>query len=316
MLDATAQHPAAQQERVDLQASSAARRRSARRPGRSRRTGRSPPPPGIPGPTRPAGRISPSLRRAVVKLNWLVRCVSCATRSICSGAGSAIVICRSRPARNSSMVVACFWKRPRSASCRYIAVRCRSSAVTRGRSNAQTCRRNPSMSPSTGSRSDRTSGQAEPTSAHSTGLSSRKMKLSSPRFSSRASARMFSDLRPPVDPPGDQVLPLQDHVRPAVEDLQDVGLVVLAAQAEQEPLARQLGHEPLEALPGRRDRDARRPRPRRRPPSRGCCRSPGRRPCGAGAAGRGSDGPGASPSRRRTAACRGCGPSRSRRGSW
>ena len=49
------------------------------------------------------------------------------------------------------------------------------------------------MSPSTGSRSVRTSGQAERTSAHSTGLSSRKMKLSSPRFSSRASERMFSD---------------------------------------------------------------------------------------------------------------------------
>ena len=62
--------------------------------------------------------------------------------------------------------------------------------------------------------------------------------------------------RLPVDPPGDQVLALQDHVRPAVEDLQHVGLDVLAAQADQEPLARPLRHEPLEALPGRRDGDA------------------------------------------------------------
>ena len=50
------------------------------------------------------------------------------------------------------------------------------------------------MSPSIGSRSVKTSGQPDRTSAHSTGLSSRKIKLSSPRLSSCASARIFCDL--------------------------------------------------------------------------------------------------------------------------
>ena len=59
--------------------------------------------------------------------------------------------------------------------------------------------------------------------------------------------------------------------------------------------------------PGRRDRDARRLLLRRRPPSTGCCRSPGRPPCAAGSIGRGPSGPGSSRARRRTGAYRGCG---------
>ena len=82
-----------------------------------------------------------------------------------------------------------------------------------------------------------------------------KIKLSSPRFSSCASDADILRLGLPVDPPGDQVLTLQDHVRPPVEDIEHIGLVVLAAQAEQEPLARQLHHEPLQGHPGWRDRN-------------------------------------------------------------
>ena len=115
------------------------------------------------------------------------------------------------------------------------------------------------MSPSTGSRSVRTSGQAAETSAHSTGLSSRKMKLSSPRFSSRASERMFCDLGCQLTRQETRCSAFQHHVRAAVEDLEHVGLGVLAAEAEQEPLAGQLDHESLEVPPGRRDRDATRP---------------------------------------------------------
>ena len=38
----------------------------------------------------------------------------------------------------------------------------------------------------------------------------------------------------------------QNHVRPTVKDLENVGLIVLAAQAEDESLARQVDHQPLE----------------------------------------------------------------------
>ena len=111
------------------------------------------------------------------------------------------------------------------------------------------------MSPSIGSRSVKTSGQPARTSAHSTGLSSRKMKLSSPKVQLLRQRADVLRLGLPVDPPGDQMVPLQDHVRPPVKDVEHIGLVILAAQAEQEPLARQLHHEPLQGHPGRRDRN-------------------------------------------------------------
>ena len=92
------------------------------------------------------------------------------------------------------------------------------------------------MLPSIGIRSVKTSGQSDRTSAHSTGLSSRKMKLSTPRFSSWASERMLSDLDCQLIRQGPGVS-LQDHVRAPIQDGKHVGLVILAAQTEQESLA-------------------------------------------------------------------------------
>ena len=164
------------------------------------------------------------------------------------------------------------------------------------------------MSPLTGSRSVRTSGQAGADLGALDRVVVEEDEAVEPEVQLPRERADVLRFRLPVDPPGDQVLALEDHVRPTVEDLEDVGLDVLAAQAEQEPLARQLGHEPLEGPPGRRDGDAVDPLLADDPLPERVVAVEDDDLVRAGPAARGSDGPGACPSRRRTRACRGCGP--------
>ena len=144
------------------------------------------------------------------------------------------------------MVGASFWKRARSASCLYIVVRCRSSDVTRRRSNAQTCSEEP-LDVAVDRQPERQDLRAAgPDLGTLDRVVVEEDEAVEPKVQLLRQRADILRLGLPVDPPGDQVLALQDHVRPAVEDLEHVGLVVLAAQAEQEPLARQLHHEPLQ----------------------------------------------------------------------
>ena len=135
------------------------------------------------------------------------------------------------------MVSVCVWKRARSISCLYIAVRCWSSEVTFRRSNAQTWSRNLGML----FLKRQLQRQDLRTARPDFGTFERVIVEENEAIQSKVQLLRKRSyvlrLWPPINPPGHEVIPLQDHVRAFVEYLEHIELVVLTAQTEQETVA-------------------------------------------------------------------------------
>src|ERR1039457_1679914 len=188
---------------------------------------------------------------------WLVRWVSCATRSTWAGSRGAIRTSRASDARKSSRLGEERAARARSARWAYISPRRRSSSVTRARSKAQTWARKAGISVARGGKSSASTwGTPACTSRTSLGLSSTRMKVSRPRSSSSAREARLPALESQLTRRATKSPGRERHLGRRGECGGHLLFIILAAQGAQHALTAALRHELLERAARRVEHDA------------------------------------------------------------
>ncbi len=145
----------------------------------------------------------------------------------------------------------------RAAFCAYCSARCRSSAVTRGRSNAQTCARKSGISSArAGQRQGQNSGCGVLRLEAFLGIVVDEDEAFEPEVEFGCERGKVGAFRIPIDAAGGEILEAQGKFGMGAEGFGDVFFVVLAAEREQHAFGAARGHEFLQGAARGIERDA------------------------------------------------------------